>query len=85
MVWALPFCVFLSFGRAVLLWAICAVTVVLYPIRYDDLLNITPLGVGMLNVRNLLLLIMLVWVVAGIGGCGRDRATSDEGASSLSS
>lgn len=49
---------------AILVLALCALTQVVYPLFYGDVLGAQPFGVLVLTVRNILLVVLLAWMVA---------------------
>lgn len=48
---------------AVLVLVLCALTQLVYPVFYGEVLTARPLGVGILTVRNALLVVLGVWMV----------------------
>jgi uncharacterized membrane protein len=48
---------------AVLVLVLCALTQLVYPVFYGEVLTAHPLGVGILTVRNALLVVLGVWMV----------------------
>ena len=69
LIWLLPFAPLLRLRQASALLAICALTIVLFPFDYDHLLGMELLPVLLLNLRNLLVVALLVWLMV-------DRAPS---------
>jgi hypothetical protein len=69
LIWLLPFAPLLRLRQASALLAICALTIVLFPFDYDHLLGMELLPVLLLNLRNLLVVGLLVWLLV-------DRAPS---------
>lgn len=69
LIWLLPFAALLRLRQAGMLLLICAITIVLFPFDYDHLLNMELLPVLLLNLRNLLAVVLLVWLLV-------DRAPS---------
>ena len=61
--WLLPFGALLPWRKIVLLLAICVLTTFVYPLAFDALRKFDSLAVVALNVRNLLLLAMFIWLV----------------------
>ena len=61
--WLLPFGALLPRRQAVVLVVACALTTVVYPIAFDGLRVAHPLVVAALNGRNLLLLVLFVWLI----------------------
>jgi hypothetical protein len=68
-IWLLPFAPLLRLRQAGVLLAICVITIVLFPFNYDRLLDMELLPVLLLNLRNLLAVALLLWLLA-------DRAPS---------
>jgi uncharacterized membrane protein len=68
-IWLLPFAPLLRLRQASALLAICALTIVQFPFNYDHLLDMELLPVLLLNLRNLLVVALLVWLMV-------DRAPS---------
>src|SRR5207249_2134955 len=63
LIWLLPFAPLLRLRQASALLAICALTIVLFPFDYDHLLSMELLPVLLLNLRNLLVVALLVWLM----------------------
>jgi len=63
MCWLLPFGALLPARQALLLVVISVLTTVVYPLAFDALRASDPLIVALLNVRNLLLLVLFVWII----------------------
>lgn len=61
--WLLPFGALLPWRQSLLLVVICALTTFVYPLSFDGLLAADPLAVAALNLRNLLLLVLLGWLI----------------------
>jgi hypothetical protein len=80
--WLLPFGALLPWRKTVLLLAICLLTTLVYPLLFDDLRRMQPLAVALLNVRNLLLLGMFIWLVIPSRDTVR-RRTADEDAGQM--
>jgi len=72
-IWLLPFAPLLRLRQASALLAICALTIVLFPFNYDHLLGMELLPVLLLNLRNLLTVALLGWLLV-------DRAPASWGA-----
>jgi hypothetical protein len=68
-IWLLPFAPLLRLRQASALLAICALTIVLFPFNYEHLLGMELLPVLLLNLRNLLTVALLSWLLV-------DRAPS---------
>jgi hypothetical protein len=62
-IWLLPFAPLLRLRQAIALLAICALTITLFPFNYDHLLDMELLPVLLLNMRNLLALALLFWLL----------------------
>jgi hypothetical protein len=62
-IWLLPFAPLLRLRQAGALLAICALTIVLFPFNYDHLLDMELLPVLLLNLRNLLVVALLGWLL----------------------
>ncbi len=69
LIWLLPFAPLLRLRQACALLAICALTITLFPFNYAHLLSMELLPVLLLNLRNLLVVALLVWLLV-------DRAPS---------
>jgi hypothetical protein len=76
--WLLPFGALLPWRKTALLLAICLLTTMVYPLLFDDLRRMRPLAVDLLNVRNLLLLAMFIWLVIPSWGRIRTRTADDD-------
>jgi hypothetical protein len=63
LIWLLPFAPLLRRRQAALFAAICAITIVLFPFDYDDLLAMHLLPVLLLNLRNALVVALLAWLL----------------------
>jgi uncharacterized membrane protein len=63
LIWLLPLAPLLRLRHAVVIAAICAITIGLFPFDYDDLLAMHTLPVIALNLRNFLVVGLLVWLV----------------------
>jgi uncharacterized membrane protein len=68
-IWLLPFAPLLRLRQASALLAICALTIVQFPFNYSHLLDMELLPVLLLNLRNLLVVALLLWLLV-------DRAPS---------
>jgi predicted membrane-bound dolichyl-phosphate-mannose-protein mannosyltransferase len=62
-VWLLPFAPLLRLRQAVLLLAIWTITIIIFPFAYEDLLAMRPAPVLLLNLRNILVIILLLWLL----------------------
>jgi hypothetical protein len=63
LVWLLPFAALMPARQSLLLVAILALTTLIYPLAFQSLIRTAPLTVLALNVRNLGLLVLFVWVI----------------------
>jgi uncharacterized membrane protein len=63
MIWLLPFAPLLRARHAGALLAICAITIFLFPFDYEQLLAMQILPVLLLNLRNLLVVALLIWLI----------------------
>jgi uncharacterized membrane protein len=70
-IWLLPFAPLLSLRQVSVLAAIFAMTIAIYPFWYDALIQFKPNLVVLLNLRNLLALVLLLWLL-------RDRLLAPE-------
>ncbi len=61
--WLLPFGALLPRRQAFLLVLICTLTTVVYPLAFDGLRAADPPVVAALNLRNVLLLVLFVWLI----------------------
>jgi uncharacterized membrane protein len=62
-IWLLPFAALLRARQAATLLAICGLTIALFPFDYDHLLAMQIWPVLLLNLRNLLALALLIWLL----------------------
>ncbi|HKF94120.1 MAG TPA: glycosyltransferase family 87 protein, partial [Gammaproteobacteria bacterium] len=62
-IWLLPFAPLLRPPQALIFLAIVAMTITLFPFNYDRLLAMQRLPVVVLNLRNLLVIVLLAWLV----------------------
>jgi hypothetical protein len=62
--WLLPFAPFLKLRQIGLLVVIFALTIVIYPFSYNSLLALQTPPILLLNARNFLTIVLLVWIVA---------------------
>lgn len=65
LIWLLPFAPLLGLRQAGLLAVICAVTTLLFPFEYENLLAMQFFPVLLLNLRNGLLVALLLWLLLG--------------------
>lgn len=63
MCWLLPFGALLPRRQAFLLVVTCALTTLVYPLTFDWLRAAQPFAVAVLNLRNLLLLVLFIWLI----------------------
>jgi uncharacterized membrane protein len=63
LIWLLPFAPLLRLRHAIVIAAICAITIGLFPFDYDDLLAMHALPVIVLNARNFLVVGLLIWLL----------------------
>jgi hypothetical protein len=61
-IWLLPFVPLMGPRKSLFFLAICVLTVLGYPLLFPGLIRVDPFAVIVLNVRNALLLVFLVWV-----------------------
>jgi len=78
LLWVLPIGALLRRRQAYVLMAACLLTVAIYPLGYDALLQQRPELVMLLGARNLLLGVLLVWLLAGHAPIGRSRPRIDD-------
>jgi hypothetical protein len=69
-IWLLPFAPLLSLRQVSILAAIFAMTIAIYPFWYYALLEFQPSLVVLLNLRNLLTLVLLLWLLRDRGVAG---------------
>ncbi len=62
-IWLLPFAPLLRPPQALVFLAIVVMTIILFPFTYDRLLAMQGLPVVVLNLRNLLVIVLLGWLV----------------------
>lgn len=66
MIWLLPFAPLLPRPQAAWMTAIFTLTTLLFPLYfYDSLVDLHPAGVLLLNLRNLLVVALLLWLLLG--------------------
>jgi len=73
LLWMLPFGALLPRPQAYLLMVACLLTTAVFPLNYDALLKLRPELVLLVNVRNLLLLGLMAWLLAGHAPAIRPR------------
>jgi hypothetical protein len=61
--WLLPLASFLRLRQIILVAVVFAMTIVIYPFMYDRLVALQTLPIVLLNVRNFLTVVLLVWLV----------------------
>jgi uncharacterized membrane protein len=69
LIWLLPFGPLLRRGPLLLLVAACALTTLIWPVLYEQLLALDAPVIVLLNLRNLLLCVLLGWLLIP-GGAG---------------
>lgn len=62
-IWLLPFAPLLRLRQALLVLAIAAITIFLFPYHYNELMAMQRLPVVLLNLRNLLVALLLGWLL----------------------
>lgn len=62
-VWLLPFAPLLRLRQVVLLLVIWTITIAIFPFTYEDLLALRPVAVLLLNLRNSLVFVLLLWLL----------------------
>lgn len=62
-IWLLPFVSLLRRGQVGLVVAIFTITMFIFPYDYDGLLQLQPLFVLLLNLRNFMLISLLIWLL----------------------
>lgn len=65
MIWLLPFAPLLRLRQQGLFMVICAITIVLYPFLYDQLSAIDTIPILLLNLRNVLIITLIFWLILG--------------------
>lgn len=63
LVWLLPFGALLPRWRSLWFLGACLLTTVIYPLSFSSLLALDPLMIVVLNARNLMLVVLFVWLV----------------------
>ena len=63
LVWLLPFGALLARWQSMWLLGAAALTTVVYPLNFSSLLELDPMMIALLNVRNLMLAVLFVWLV----------------------
>lgn len=61
--WLIPFGALLPWRQSLLLVVICALTTLEYPLAFDDLRKMELWVVVVLNVRNLLMVVLFLWLI----------------------
>jgi hypothetical protein len=64
--WLLPFAPFLSRRRAVVMVALFALTIAIFPFSFEQLVQLRPGAVLLLNARNVLAVALAGWVIVGL-------------------
>jgi hypothetical protein len=67
LIWLLPFGALLRRGPLLLLTAACALTTLIWPVLYEQLLALDAPVIVLLNVRNLVLCVLLGWLLIPTG------------------
>ena len=62
--WAVPFVALVSRPKTLFFWATCLVTTFVYPNNYQELLNQEAYTIWAVNLRNAMLVLFTVWVIA---------------------
>lgn len=62
-IWLLPFAPLLRFRQAVLLLVISMMTIVIFPFAYEDILAMRFVAVLVLNLRNILVMVLTLWLL----------------------
>ncbi len=62
LVWLLPFVALIGGAQSTLFLAILVLTTFIYPLNFAPLIDMRPDAVIALNVRNLMLIVLLIWV-----------------------
>ncbi len=62
--WAVPFVALASRPKTLFFWATCVVTTFVYPNNYQELLNQEAYTIWAVNLRNLMLVVFTIWVIA---------------------
>lgn len=63
LIWLLPFVPLLGARKGALFAAICGITIALFPFDYDNLIAMETVPVLLLNLRNLLVVALLIWLL----------------------
>lgn len=61
--WLLPFAPFLRLRQIAVITVIFAMTIAIYPFSYDSLIELQSRPILLLNVRNCLTIVLLIWIV----------------------
>lgn len=64
LIWLIPFIPFLGSGQIVLFAVICGLNILVWPVFYDELMNLELLPILLLNCRNLLMLTLTFWILS---------------------
>jgi len=78
LVWLVPFAPFLRRTDFALIAAATALTVLVFPYLYNDLIALQPLPIWIVNVRNILLFVVFVRILVGAGVPAVEAARSTE-------
>ncbi|RRB04872.1 glycosyltransferase 87 family protein [Larkinella rosea] len=76
LIWLLPFVFFLPFRQLALVGAVFLLTNLVYPVFYPALIDLKPLAIVLLNVRNLLVVLLLGQLVVNRVGIEENCAES---------
>jgi uncharacterized membrane protein len=63
MIWLLPFAPLLRLRHTAMIVVICAITIAIFPFDYQSLIDMHPFPVLLLNLRNLLVVMLLLWLL----------------------
>jgi hypothetical protein len=68
LVWLLPLAALMSRPQATVLLVAGGLTTIIYPLNFAALINLDPVMIAVLNARNLLLLVLFVWLARPLAG-----------------
>ncbi|HEY9643639.1 MAG TPA: glycosyltransferase family 87 protein [Coleofasciculaceae cyanobacterium] len=63
LIWLIPFAVFLPIRQFSLFLSICILSTLIFPLMYQDLINMRPIPILLLNLRNFLALGLTLWLM----------------------
>ena len=63
LVWLLPFGALLPRWQSMWMLGTCVLTTLIYPLNFSSLVGLDPLMIAILNVRNVMLVALFVWLV----------------------